>query len=57
MQKNDSGELVYQITMAAAKSMLRKELVTKEVYKTFEREMLKKYKPIIGELFSDLDLQ
>ena len=57
MQKNESRELVYQMTMAAAKSMLRKEMITKEAYKAFEQEMLKKYRPIIGGLFSDLDLQ
>lgn len=50
-------EIVYQMTMSAAKVMLSKGLVTETDYRLFEQEMLEKYKPETGDLFSNLDLQ
>lgn len=49
-------EMAYQMTMAYAADMLREGLLTKKEYRDFEQEMLKKYNPLIGELFSNIDL-
>ena len=54
---NGRIEIVYQMTMSAAKAMLSKGLVTETDYRLFEQEMLEKYKPETGDLFSNLDLQ
>ena len=48
--------MAYQMTMAYAAAMLREGLLTKKEYRYFEQEMLKKYNPLIGELFSNIDL-
>ena len=57
LKNNGRVEIVYQMTMSAGKAMLRKGLVTETDYRLFEQEMLEKYKPETGDLFSNLDLQ
>ena len=51
------SEIVYQMTMSAAKKMLKKGLITREEYIQFEGQMKEKYSPKIGSLFSNLNLQ
>lgn len=52
----DTIEIIYQITMNYAKKMLVRELISKEEYMDFESKMREKYKPIIGSIYSDIDL-
>ena len=67
MLKTDSGdvvmnkdeghrEIMYQMTMSVARKMIAEGLLTRDEYRAFESEMQKKYKPIIGELFSNINL-
>ncbi len=49
-------EIVFQMTMAAAREMLGQGLISKTEYKHFEEKMLEKYTPAIGGLFATLDL-
>ncbi len=49
-------EIVYQATMTAARKMLEAGLVTREQYERFDEEMRRKYEPVIGELFSRINL-
>lgn len=56
-QEEGKREIVFQMTMNAARLMLEKGLITKEEYLQFDTKMKQKYKPIIGNLFSNIDLQ
>lgn len=49
-------EIVFQMTMAAAREMLGQGLISKTEYKHFEEKMRNKYTPAIGGLFARLDL-
>lgn len=44
----------YGITMAIAKSMLEKGLITISEYDQFNEEMMQKYKPKLASLFAIL---
>ena len=50
------AEIVFQMTMQAARKMLDEALVSKEEYLAFEEAMQKKYSPKTGGLFSNIDL-
>ncbi|MBO6211042.1 MAG: hypothetical protein J6N99_10190 [Schwartzia sp.] len=54
----DEGEreIVFQMTMAAAREMLGQGLISKTEYKHFEKKMRDKYTPVIGGLFANPDL-
>ena len=67
MLKTDSGdvvmnkdegrrEIMYQMTMSVARKMIAEGLLTRDEYRAFESKMQKKYKTIIGELFSNINL-
>lgn len=49
-------EIVFQMTMSAARQMLEKGLITEEEYQQFDAKMNEKYRPIFGSLFSDIHL-
>lgn len=49
-------EIVYQMTMTAARKMLEQGLITKEEYEHFDTTMQQKYAPVFGTLFSNLNL-
>ena len=49
-------EVVYQMTMSAARRMLEKGLITEEQYQTYDTKMRQKYAPIIGTLWAEMDL-
>lgn len=50
-------EIIYQMTMSAARQMLEKGLISEDEYKQFDTKMQQKYRPIFGTLFSNIDLQ
>ena len=45
-------EIVFQMTMSAARQMLEKGLISEDEYKQFDTKMQQKYCPIFGTLFS-----
>ena len=45
-----NAEKLYRATMAIAKSMLTKGLITSEEYAIIDTEMLEKYRPLFGML-------
>ncbi len=49
-----NSEKDYGITMAIAKSMLDKGLLSPSEYEQFEKEMLRKYQPKLAPLISTL---
>ena len=49
-------EVVYQMTMSAARRMLEKGLITEEQYQKYDAKMRQKYAPIIGTLWAEMDL-
>ena len=49
-------EIVYQMTMSVARKMIAEGLITEDEYRDFEVKMQEKYRPIIGEVFSNIDL-
>ena len=49
-------EIIYQMTMSAARQMLEKVLISEEEYKQFDTKMQQKYSPIFGTLFSNIYL-
>lgn len=56
IKEEGKREIVYQMTMSAARQMLEKGLISEEEYKQFDTKMQAKYRPIIGTLFSNINL-
>lgn len=52
----DLREITYQIIMSNAKKMLIKDLISRDEYMEFDSKMKEKYKPIIGPIYSEIDL-
>lgn len=52
----DYREMVYQITMDIMKKLLKEKLISKEEYLEMEEKMIEKYTPVIGKVYSDIDL-
>ena len=55
-QEEGKREIVFQMTMSAARQMLEKGLISEDEYKQFDTKMQQKYCPIFGTLFSNIDL-
>ena len=55
-QEEGKREIVFQMTMSAARQMLEKGLISEDDYKQFDTKMQQKYRPIFGTLFSNIDL-
>ena len=55
-QEEGKREIVFQMTMSAARQMLEKGLISEDDYKQFDTKMQQKYHPIFGTLFSNIDL-
>ena len=55
-QEEGKREIVFQMTMSAARQMLEKGLISEDEYKQFDTKMRQKYCPIFGTLFSNIDL-
>ena len=49
-------EIIYQMTMSAARRMLEQGLITREEYSEFDTKMQQKYRPIFGGLFTNINL-
>ena len=49
-------EMTYQMVMRASWKMLQSGLLSENEYIAFEVKMREKYRPVIGLLFSDIDL-
>lgn len=49
-------EIVFQMSMSAAREMLGQGIITKAEYRHFEEKMREKYTPAIGALFARIDL-
>lgn len=56
-QEEGKCEIIFQMTMSAARRMLEKGLISEEEYKQFDTKMQQKYLPIFGTLFSNIDLK
>ena len=56
-QEEGKREIVFQMTMSAARQMLEKEMISEDEYKQFDTKMQQQYRPIFGTLFSNIDLQ
>ena len=57
MSKEDGlREMTYQMVMRASWKMLQSGLLSEDEYLAFEAKMREKYRPVIGVLFSDIDL-
>lgn len=46
-------DMVYQMAISVAKSMLKNGIVNREEYDRIDTILLKKYRPYLGSLFSD----
>lgn len=46
------NEAAFQVTMYLARSMLAEKLITEKEYRAFEQEMLNKYQPFSGDLYT-----
>lgn len=46
------NEAAFQVTMHLARTMLAEELITEKEYRAFEQEMLLKYQPFSGDLYT-----
>ena len=49
-------EMTYQMVMRASWKMLQSGLLSENEYIALEAKMREKYRPVIGLLFSDIDL-
>lgn len=50
------NEKMYQASMALARQILRQGLITEDEYREVEAIFLKKYKPVLGEIFSNISV-
>ena len=55
-KKELRSEAAFQTTMSLARQMLGQGMLDKEEYCRFEQEMLDRYKPFFGHLFSEITL-
>lgn len=46
------NEAAFQVTMHLARTMLAEKLITEKEYQVFEQEMLNKYQPFSGDLYT-----
>lgn len=53
---NAQLEIIYQMTMSAARQLLEKGLISEQEYKDFDTRMQQKYEPVFGVLFSNINL-
>ncbi len=45
-------EAAFEVTMALAQNLLASKTISKKEYREFEEQMLQKYKPLFGTLFT-----
>lgn len=51
-KKTFQQEVAFQVTLHLARKMLAKKLITEKEYHDFERDMLRRYQPFSGDLFT-----
>ena len=51
-KKTFEQEAAFQVTMYLARKMLAQKLITEKEYRGFEQEMLRRYRPFSGDLFT-----
>jgi hypothetical protein len=51
-KKTFEQEATFQVTMHLARKMLAKKLITEKEYRDFEQDMLRRYQPFSGDLFT-----
>lgn len=51
-KKTFEQEAAFQVTMHLARKMLAQKLITEKEYRGFEQEMLRRYRPFSGDLFT-----
>lgn len=51
-KKSFQNETVFQIVMHLARAMLAEKLITEKEYRAFEQDMLYKYQPFSGDLYT-----
>lgn len=56
-EKQFRAEKLYHISLSVAKSMLEKDIISKEEYQEIDTILLKKYRPILGTLLAGKPLQ
>lgn len=56
MFKEEHDEIMYELSIAFAKTLYKKQLITIDEFNDMNRILLEKYHPFIGELFSLKDL-
>ena len=54
-QDDFNRERLYQTTVAIAKTLLDRNLITKDDFSKINKMMLEKYKPLLGSLSGGLD--
>ena len=48
------NEKLYQATMHMVRNMLEEGIITEEEYHRVEEIFIKKYRPVLGKIFSDI---
>lgn len=56
MAENEKNEKLYQSTMAFARSLLKKKIITTEEYRQIDAVFTQKYNPSSGALLADISL-
>ena len=51
-KRSFQNETTFQVTMHLARTMLAEKLITEKEFRTFEQEMLNKYQPFSGDLYT-----
>lgn len=51
-KKTFEQEAAFQVTMHLARKMLDQKLITEKEYRDFEQELLRRYRPFSGDLFT-----
>lgn len=51
-KKTFQQEAAFQVTLHLARKMLARKLITEKEYREFERDMLRRFQPFSGDLFT-----
>ena len=51
-KKTFQNEAVFQVTLHIARKMLAQKLITEKEYRDFEKEMIRRWQPFSGDLFT-----
>ena len=51
-KRSFQNETAFQVVMHLARRMLAEKVITEKEYRAFDQEMLRKYQPFSGDLFT-----